>query len=198
MTSQRRYVVLTPFARLEALAGILKLRHIEADAVMTQNGVVVVKELPPQVYQDWDISELLGESADLPAASEREELADDPYQVAALLSQLSQYGVVLLLAELGEDVGLETGVSGQVAAIRYQGGQRGEELAAGLILNSMDPLIEQLVLGGKTPQELGAQVIRPADVTDSWLRNLTQQNSANPADRETPTEETPGNENSGF
>ncbi|MDO5025863.1 MAG: hypothetical protein Q4E03_05040 [Trueperella sp.] len=190
MTSRRRYVVLTPFDRLEALAGILKLRRIDADVVLTQNGVVVVKEFPAPVYQDWDISELLGDSPEADATAELENIAADPHQVAALLSQLSQYGVVLLLAELGEDVGLESGVSGQVTAVRYQGGIRGEELAAGLILNSMDPLIEQLVLGDSTPEELGARIIRPADVTDSWIRNLTQENTG-VAGNESPLEEKP-------
>ncbi|MDD7465162.1 MAG: hypothetical protein PUK59_02845 [Actinomycetaceae bacterium] len=94
------------------------------------------------------------------AASESVD-SDDPFAVAATFSRLSPYGVVLFQAELGEDVGGEDGVSGLVSAQRVLGGKAGEELHAGLLLNSLDPKLEDLVLGLRSMDDIDPQVIHP-------------------------------------
>ncbi|MCI5825138.1 MAG: hypothetical protein MR006_00510 [Arcanobacterium sp.] len=195
MSSRKRYVVLTPFAQTEVVAGVAALHGIEADVVATQSGAVLVRDVPVPTFDDWDISELLGvaasdsaEALSSAAAEASEKLAGagalqgdtgvreepsqqadldqqvddtDPFAVAAVFSRLSPYGVVLFQAELGDDVGGEDGVSGLVSAQRVIGGKAGEELHAGLLLNSLDPELEDLVLGLRPIDEIDPHVIHP-------------------------------------
>lgn len=179
MSSTRRYVILTPFDKADVVAAVLKLRNIHADVVATASGACVVRELPAVEFDDWDISELLGSTTEatgeLPEpdrAPGESDPSDDADHVAGLLSKLSKYGVVLLTAEIGEDVGLEAGTSGLVQAVRVQNGKRTEDIPAGLVLNTVDPVIESLILGSKSIEEINAQVIREQDVTPSVLQRL--------------------------
>lgn len=173
MSSTRRYVILTPFDKADVVAAVLKLRNIHADVVATASGACVVRELPAVEFDDWDISELLaGGSSGADEGTGESDPSDDPDHVAGLLSKLSKYGVVLLTAEIGEDVGLEAGTSGLVQAVRVQNGRRTEDIPAGLVLNTVDPVIESLILGSKSIEEINAQVIREQDVTPSVLQRL--------------------------
>ncbi|MGO1460326.1 MAG: hypothetical protein ACTHWJ_09930 [Flaviflexus sp.] len=72
----KRYVILTPFKKADVLAGICKLHGLDVWVVPSKNGAMVVHDMPVPVFDDWDISELLGgapgdgEGADKVAATE--------------------------------------------------------------------------------------------------------------------------------
>lgn len=171
MNSHKRYVVLTPFEKAVVVAGIAHIHGIEADVVSTDSGVALVRDIPVPEFADWDIAELLGPTGDAgsgeasaPESSPNSDIdADNPQAVAAVFSELSPYGVVLLEVELGDDVGGEDGVSGVVHAQRVIAGKPGEALPAGLILNSLDPKIEALILGLQPIDEIDPHVIKPSD-----------------------------------
>lgn len=165
MDTQKRFLVLTPFERPEVLWAMLNLRGITADVVSTRSGSAVVGSEKAKVYDDWDISELLG--AEEPAAPDAAGDPGTPQQdqsfaeapsgsrIAAYVSEFSPVGVVLLTAQLGEDVGNEAGVSGMVHGCRYLNGKIGEEVSAGMVLNFLDPLIEALLLGHADASQMG-------------------------------------------
>lgn len=201
----RRYLIVTPFADAETVASILHLRSVDAHVVPTASGVVIVRDLPDApVFDDWDMSELLGlagteapagdaldgadatdvdavdrnvsdavDATDVDARDSDSLDSDDGESVAAMLSRLSDYGVVYMSAELGDDVGLEAGTSGLVSAVRFLQGRKGEEIPAGLIINSVDPMIERLILGSIQADEATA-AIASRDVSRSKLARLFQ------------------------
>ena len=121
-------IVLTPLLDAQVLASFAALSEHECWAVPSSTGAFAVKELV-STHEQWDISELVGG-----VDSEPQEAAD----LAKDLSRLTREGVVLLTADLATDVGIETGLSGQVTARRYENGQAGEELSAGLIMSALD------------------------------------------------------------
>lgn len=166
-TKIKRYVILTPFERAEAVAGILALHDIDSFVVRTQSGVAVVRELKVPQYDEWDIRNITG-----PDEWDEEEgdYSDNAPAVAATLSRLSDYGVVLIDVDLGEDVGLESGISGQVRARRFLAGKADEEISAGALLNVIDPLIEKMVLGYVQPQAHGA--INSAQLTTAQIAEM--------------------------
>ncbi len=165
MDTQKRFLVLTPFERPEVLWAMLNLRGITADVVSTRSGSAVVGSEKAKVYDDWDISELLGaeepaapDAAGDPGAPQQDQsFAEAPSgsRIAAYVSKFSPVGVVLLTAQLGEDVGNEAGVSGMVHGCRYLNGKIGEEVCAGMVLNFLDPLIEALLLGHADASQMG-------------------------------------------
>lgn len=184
MSSRNRYVVLTPFPKAEVVAAILRLRKVAARVVPTGSGACVVWEVAAPTFTDWDISELLGPGAESTEKSaetdtdalrpeEQELSAATPETVAGPLSELSKYGVVLFSAQLGEDVGGEAGVSGMVQAVRFLGGERGEEIPAGIALNAVDPLVESLVIG--TGDEVPAGIETAAMDVDAVRRLLGEE-----------------------
>ena len=67
--------------------------------------------------------------------------------MAAQLSRLSRAGAVLMTADLATDVGIESGLSGTITARHFTNGQPGEEASAGLLLASMDQVVEDVLLG---------------------------------------------------
>lgn len=58
--NSKRYVILTPFKKADVLAGLCKLHGLDVWVVPSKAGAMVVHDLPAPVYDDWDISELLG------------------------------------------------------------------------------------------------------------------------------------------
>ncbi len=136
-------VVLTPVASAPALAGLCAMQDVDVHVVPSKSGAVAVVELepaPPAAEpEDWDIRELLGgPGQEVPAEAD---------QVARTLSRLTKAGVVLITSALTTDSGVESGLSGQLTARRYAGGEPGEEVAVGLVLAGADDVVEDLVLG---------------------------------------------------
>ena len=170
-TMIKRYAVLTPFDLPEVVAGILALNHIDAAVVMTGSGAVVVRELAAPQYDEWDIRNIVG-----PDEFEEEDPEADPSDsaptVAASLSKLSRFGVVLLDVDLGTDVGIEAGVSGTVRARRFLSGEAGEEISAGALLNVLDPLVEKLILGQEKPEDHDA--ILSSEVTTAMITKMAR------------------------
>lgn len=58
--SSKRYVILTPFKKADVLAGLCKLHGLDVWVVPSKAGAMIVHDLPVPVFDDWDISELLG------------------------------------------------------------------------------------------------------------------------------------------
>ena len=135
-------VVLTPVASAAALAGLCAMSDVDTHVVPSRAGAVAVIELAAEEQseapKDWDISELLGEQEEVPAAAD---------ELARTLSRLSKSGVVLITAALARDTGIEKGLSGQLTARRYAGGEPGESVSVGLVLAGADDVVEDLVLG---------------------------------------------------
>lgn len=160
----KRYAILTPFEQADVVAGIAALQKLDVDVVPTKSGALVVRELAIPQYDEWDIRNILGpDESDLEELADSGDPADNAPAVAALFSRLSDFGVVLIDVDLGEDVGIESGVSGLVRARRYLKGAPAEEISAGLLLNALDPVIERVVLGQIAPSELKA--VHAKDVT---------------------------------
>lgn len=155
-------LVLTPVASARALAGLCGLGGIDVDVVPTSRGAVAVRAVgtpEPEVPDDasaltaddgaphpsaegdelspqWDIGELFDDS-----------VPPEAREMAAAISRLTRLGVVLVTVELGEDVGNEPGISGQVHAQRYEGGEPGDEVPGGLVIATSDDVVEDLLLG---------------------------------------------------
>lgn len=169
--STRRYVILTPFAKTSVLAGICKLHGLDV-WVVPGEGAMVVRDLPVKEFDDWDISELLGEAAEKETDQEAEdqEPADNAHEVARQLAQLAREGVVLLQSELGDDVGDEAGVSGQVTAHAYVG-DKVADTPAGLVVATGPQVLEDLLIGAVDPQDVEGAV-RAFDLDETILEKL--------------------------
>jgi len=145
-------VVLTPVASASALAGLCAMQDVDVHVVPSRSGAIAVVELEPAPApagepQDWDIAELLGTTGqEVPPAADA---------AARALSRLTKAGVVLITSSLTTDSGVESGLSGQLTARRYEGGEPGDDVPVGLVLAGADDVVEDLVLGR----------VRAADVT---------------------------------
>ena len=146
-TPAKLALVLTPVASAPALAGLCAMAGIDVDVVPSSSGAVAALEIAAKApADDWDISQLLGgEDGGFPPEAE---------EVAKNLSRLSRAGVVLLVADLATDVGIESGLSGQISARRYTSGEPEEDVPAGLILAGADQVIEDLILGRTRPDQV--------------------------------------------
>lgn len=179
-TKIKRYAILTPFDKPEVVAGIAALQKLDVQVVNTSSGALVVRELPVPQYDEWDIRNILGpDDADLEELDE-EHPSDNAPAVAAFLSRLTKYGVVLIDVDLGEDTGFEPGISGMVRARRFQDGKSGDEIPSGLLLNSLDPIIERIVLGEKSPEDYDA--VRSLDVTPGEIVKKARQAQTDSSD----------------
>lgn len=171
----KRYSILTPFGQPEVLAGVLHLHEIDAFVVLTASGALVVRDTVAPVYDKWDIRNITG-----PDGTEEIAPSDNGPEVATMLSRLTPYGVVLIEAELGEDTGIESGVSGQVKVRRFLGGEAGEEIAPGALLNVVDPMIEKIMLGIDSVAD--HEPLSSTDVTTEMLTKLAGRSGAENGD----------------
>ena len=130
-------VVMTPLNRADGLAGMCSLLDLDCTVVPSSSGAFAVKQFV-SAHSDWDVAELLGGSDSEPA---------EAAELAAQLSRLSRAGAVLMTADLATDVGIESGLSGTITARHFTNGQPGEEASAGLLLASMDQVVEDVLLG---------------------------------------------------
>lgn len=191
MSNRRRYVIMTPFAKPDVVAGICQIHGADVWVVPSDTGALIVRDLPVKNFEDWDISELLGDEAadtespannadaeedaggptQLDPGEEGNVDADDGKQLAARIAALSRAGAVLLQSELGEDVGAEVGVSGLVTAHQIAPDGVAEETPAGLIVASADQLLEDLLIGEAEPGDVRGAV-RSAEITPSLLQKM--------------------------
>ena len=128
---------MTPLNRADGLAGMCSLLDLDCTVVPSSSGAFAVKQFV-SAHSDWDVAELLGGSDSEPA---------EAAELAAQLSRLSRAGAVLMTADLATDVGIESGLSGTITARHFTNGQPGEEASAGLLLASMDQVVEDVLLG---------------------------------------------------
>ena len=153
-------VVLTPVASAQALAALCALDGVFVDVVPTQRGAVVVRAVEvggssgaeaetegETTEPDWDISELMDDAVPAKAA-----------ELAARISLLTRQGVVLVTAALTEDGALESGLSGQITARRYVGGEAAEDVPAGLVIAGADDVVEDLLLGRRGVADIPGHV----------------------------------------
>lgn len=136
-------VVLTPVANPEVLARLMGLVNLTWPVFGTRTGAVAATRLPTD-----EVSQITGQA---PAQA---------VQVAKVLSQTSEYGVVLLTSLVGQ--GYE-GATGQIQAARYVAGEQTETLAPGLILAGVEESIERVLFGVTKPDEV-AEVLDPTEV----------------------------------
>lgn len=146
-------VVLTPLANAEALAQLCAMSGLDCLVLPTRTGAVAVKEFV-SAHSEWDVSELLGGVETEPA---------EAAELAGRLSHLARGGTILLTADLATDVGIEKGLSGSVTARGYERGEGGPDMSAGLVLASVDPVVEDLLLGVSKPEDLPG-VLRSKEV----------------------------------
>ena len=130
-------VVMTPLNRADGLAGMCSLLDLDCTVVPSSSGAFAVKQFV-SAHSDWDVAELLGGSDSEPA---------EAAELAPQLPRLSRAGAVLMTADLATDVGIESGLSGTITARHFTNGQPGEEASAGLLLASMDQVVEDVLLG---------------------------------------------------
>lgn len=152
-------LVLTPVASAPALAKVLGLGGIDVDVVPTSQGALAARAVGSPDPQDagpapdtaaeaaWDISELFDD--DVPPEARG---------LAAEISRLTRLGVVLVTVDLASDAGTEPGISGQVRAQRYEGGEPGEEVPGGLVIAGSDDVVEELLLGRRSVTEVPGHI----------------------------------------
>lgn len=119
--------------------------------------------------------------------------ADDGKQLAARIAALSRAGSVLLMAELGEDVGAEAGVSGLVTAFQIAPTGVAEETPAGLIVASADQLLEDLLIGEAEPSEVKGAV-RSGEITPGLLEKMAGRAARAAERKRAGSEEQPGSD----
>lgn len=155
----RYALVFTPVACAQDLAELCALSQIDILAVPTDTGVIAARRIAARKpIADWDISELLGGYGSGEGDADTEGLEGpvpaEAAQLAADLSALIRYPVVLVIADLATDVGLEAGLSGHVTATRYEDGVAAGQMSPGLLLAQADQVAEDLVLGRTTPDKV--------------------------------------------
>ncbi|MGC5626861.1 hypothetical protein ACPYO6_01265 [Georgenia sp. Z1344] len=110
-----------------------------------------------------------GGTAELTAADAAEVALPEPSEnageeLATAMSTITRRGVVLVLADLGVDTGLESGLAGHLVAREWTAGEPGKEVPPGLLLANADDVVEDIVLGRRAPDEIKGAV-RAIDVT---------------------------------
>ncbi|MFT0762395.1 hypothetical protein VRY54_04965 [Actinomyces sp. F1_1611] len=137
-------LVLAPFANPSPLRTLLQLTKATAEVVQLETFSAVWLELPDAATEEEEMAAFLTGTRPVPAEVDR---------IARVLSKLTRHGAVALLSTLFENAGMEPGVSGQITAKRYVGGEPEEDLDAGLILNTLGEKGEDLLLGRKRPED---------------------------------------------
>ncbi|SPT53956.1 Uncharacterised protein [Actinomyces bovis] len=146
-------VVLTPLANADALAQLCAMSGLDCTVVPTRTGAVAVKEFVSS-HSEWDVAELLDGVDTEPA---------EAAELAGRLSHLSRGGTILLTADLATDVGIEAGLSGTITARGFERGQGGPDMSSGLVLASVDTVVEDLLFG-LTKAEALPGAVRSSDV----------------------------------
>lgn len=171
MASKRsRYAVLTPFTQANVVAGVCAIARFDVEILPSETGALVLHEMSSLPYDEWDIRNITGPDQEEIDRLAREGGAESGSAVAAYLSRLSRYGVVLFDVVLSKNSGFEEGVSGEVHAWRYLNGKASEELSAGLLLQTLDIRLEQFLLDEIRLRDL--ETIKASDMTTSDIARL--------------------------
>lgn len=182
----KRFVVLTPFSNAGVVACVCALRHLDMRVVPTASGTLIARELPVPKYDEWDIRNITGPDPDEEGSGDP---SDDAPAVASMFSRLSPYGSILIDVNLVDDAdGFDAGISGAVRARRFLGGEAGEEIPSGLLLNTLDPLVEKMVLA-EEPDPEGTILTR--DITPQMLEKLAgtaEIRDSSPSEEPSPSE----------
>lgn len=122
-------VVVTPVASASALAGLCAISGLSCKVLPTGTGAVAAISLAP--VED-------------PFAALMNAVPAEADELAGALSRLTHLEVVLVVARLSA---ADDGPTGQLTAHRYASGERAGEISPGLVLSSVDALVEDLLLG---------------------------------------------------
>lgn len=114
--------------------------------------------------------------------------ADDGVAVARELAKLSRAGVVLLTAELGDDVGQEAGVSGMVTGMSILSTGESKDVPAGILVATAPQILEDLLIGAIAPAEAEG-AISTEEIEPNILHKLAARGK-----RREGTEEAPGSD----
>lgn len=137
-------LVLAPVDNAPALAALLKMSGQDVRVVKTDPWAAAWVPLSGESSSEDDEAALLTGYRPIP----------EPVDVVArAVSKLTPYGAVAIVSWLGDSEGVEVGISGDIAARRYVGGEPEERLEAGILLNQLDSVAEDLLLGRATPDD---------------------------------------------
>lgn len=171
MASKRsRYAILTPFTQANVVAGVCAIARFDVEILSSETGALVLHEMSSLPYDEWDIRNITGPDQEEIDRLAREGDAESGAAVAAYLSRLSRYGVVLFDVVLAKNSGFEEGVSGEVHARRYLNGKADEEISAGLLLQNLDIRLEQFLLGEISLRDM--ETISASEMTSSDIARL--------------------------
>ena len=137
-------LILAPIPSAEALHSLLALSGIHEAVVRLKPWTGVWLRVQTQTTQEDELDVLLTGRRAMPAEVDK---------VASVISRLSKYGAVAIMAWLVEGDGMEPGVSGQITAQRYVNGHSEDDIPAGLLLGAMPQATEDLLLGRTVPAD---------------------------------------------
>lgn len=137
-------LVLTPVASAQALAGLCAMSGLEIEVIPSTTGALVYLKLDEE-SQEWELDALLGGSAHLP---------EKAVELASQLSVIARMPVVLAISWIAPGNEIEPGVTGRVSAHRFHQGKVEDELPPGMLMARMDGVVEDLLLGRVTPQDV--------------------------------------------
>lgn len=137
-------LVLAPVPSPEALHALLGLAGIRAAVVRLKPWTAVWLRVGTVPTGEDELESLLTDARPMPPEVDR---------VARVVSRLSRFGSVAMMSWLVEGEGIEPGVSGQITARRYVRGEPEEDIPAGVLLGTMPPATEDLLLGRSTPDD---------------------------------------------
>lgn len=147
-------IVLTPVADARILARLMGLVKLDWPVFATRTGASAAAVL--------EVDELTALSGSVPTEAAK---------VAAVLSQTSEYGVVLLTSQVGQS---DEGATGQIQAIRYVAGEEVERLSPGVVLAGADSTVDSVVFGMVAPAAV-AGALSPIDVANSPEENTASE-----------------------
>lgn len=154
-------LVLAPLPSPGALHSLLALAGLKEAVVRLRPWTAVWLRVETAPSPEDELASLAGGGREMPGPVD---------EVARVVSRLSKFGAVAIMSWLVEGEGIEPGVSGQITARRYVQGQPEEDIPAGVLLGSMPPATEDLLLGRTTP----------CDYEDSVAPDGTAQRKAGP------------------
>ena len=144
-------VILSPIASANALSAALTMVGSTADVVPTRSGSAVFMDVPQEGTGDPEADEAAAMAALL---GDERPLPDSVDQMARLVSKLARQGAVAITSWTSDS---EAGVVGNMVARRYVNGEPEDALPSGLVLANLDLVLEELLLGRVSVEEVRAK-----------------------------------------